>query len=220
MRSGRVRVNGSVVTTLGTKVVPGRDLVELDGREVEVPGPRWILLNKPAGTVTTTRDPRGRPTVYDLLPPELEELGLSYVGRLDMDTEGLLLLTNEGNVMNRLLHPSGEVEREYEVGLKGVPEPATLRRLEEGVELGDGPARAREVGLIRPEPGGAILRMVLTEGRNREVRRLCAAVGHPVRRLRRVRFGPVRLGSLPPGGWRDLTADEVERLRERAAEGA
>lgn len=218
MRAGRVRVNGTVVTTLGTRVVPGRDTVEVDGAEVEVPGPRWILLHKPAGRVTTTDDPRGRSTVYDLLPGEVRALGLSYVGRLDLDTEGLLLLTNEGDVMNRLLHPSGEVEREYEVGVSGVPGSAALGRLEEGVELDDGLARARRVRLLRREDGGAVVALVLTEGRNREVRRLCAAVGHPVRWLRRIRFGPVHLGDLSPGTWRDLTDDEIRRLRERAGD--
>lgn len=217
MRAGRVRVNGEVVSVPGAKVVPGKDVVEVDGTRVEVPGPRWVMLHKPPGTLTTTDDPRGRATVYDLLPAEVDELGLSYVGRLDLDTEGLLLLTNEGDVMNRLLHPGGEVEREYEVGVSGVPRPATLHRLEEGLDLHDGPARARVAELLRREDGGGVLRLVLTEGRKREVRRLCAAVGHPVRWLRRVRFGPVRLGDLPRGAWRDLTEEEMERLRNRAA---
>lgn len=219
MRAGRVRINGTVVTTLGTKVVPGSDRVEVDGERVELPEPRWIMLHKPSGVLTTRHDPRGRPTVYDLLPDAVKALGLSYVGRLDMDTEGLLLMSNEGDVMNRLLHPSGEVEREYEVGVSGAPAPRTLRGIEGGVELGDGPARARAARLLREETGGGVLRLVLTEGRNREVRRLCAAVGHPVRWLRRIRFGPVELGDLPPGAWRDLTGAEIERLRSRAAGG-
>jgi 23S rRNA pseudouridine2605 synthase len=220
MRRGRVRVNGVVVTTLGTRVVPGKDRVEVDGEPVRIPDVRWIMLHKPAGTLTTTRDPRGRRTVYDLLPPDLADLGLSYVGRLDADTEGLLLLTNDGDVANRLLHPSGEVEREYEVGVSGVPAAQDLRALLEGVELDDGPAAAREVSRIGTETAGSVLRMILVEGRKREVRRLCDAVGHPVRWLRRVRFGPVRLGDLPTASWRNLTSDEIRSLRERGGKGS
>ena len=219
MRQGRVRVNGAVVSTLGTKVVPGRDVVEVDGAPVRIPGARWIMLHKPSGTLTTARDPRGRPIVYDLLPPEIRELGLSYVGRLDEDTEGLLLLTNEGDVANRLLHPSGEVEREYEVGVRGIPEADVLRTLVRGVELDGGVAKARDARVVGRERAGGVLRLVLVEGRNREVRRLCEAVGNPVRWLRRVRFGTVRLGDLPMGAWRDLTPDELRRLRERAEAG-
>lgn len=216
VRAGRVRINGRVSTTPGVKVVPGRDRVEVDGKPVVVPPARWILLNKPPGTLTTTHDPRGRPTVYELLPPEVKDLGLSYLGRLDRDTEGLLLLSNEGDVMHRLLHPSSEVEREYDVGVAGVPGPGVLKRLEAGVRLSDGPARARTAHLLREDGGSGVLRLVLTEGRKREVRRMCAAVGHRVRSLRRVRFGPVRLGDLASGAWRDLTGDEMDRLRERA----
>jgi len=219
MLRGRVRVNGVVVTTLGTRVVPGKDLVEVDGQPVRIPKLRWIMLHKPAGTLTTTRDPRGRPTVYDVLPSEVTDLGLAYVGRLDAGTEGLLLLTNEGDIANRLLHPSGEVEREYEVGVSGVPDAAAIRGLEKGVTLDDGLARAREATPIGREPFGSVLRIVLIEGRNREVRRLCEAVGHPVRWLRRVRFGPVELGDLRVGRWRDLRPDEVRRLRERVTAG-
>jgi 23S rRNA pseudouridine2605 synthase len=219
MRRGRVRVNGVVVTTLGTRVVPGRDRVEVDGEPVRIPDLRWIMLHKPTRTLTTTRDARGRRTVYDLLPAELANLGLSYVGRLDADTEGLLLLTNDGDVANRFLHPSEEVEREYEVGVKGVPDAEALRALQRGIELDDGRAAAREARVIGSESPGAILRMILVEGRKREVRRLCEAVGHPVRWLRRVRFGPIRLGDLPLGHWRDLNPDEVRRVRERVGSG-
>lgn len=219
MRQGRVRVNGSVVSTLGTKVVPGRDVVEVDGATVGVPDARWVMLHKPSGALTTTRDPRGRPIVYDLLPPDIRGLGLSYVGRLDEDTEGLLLLTNEGDVANRLLHPSGEVEREYEVGVEGRPGTAAIQALLRGVELEDGFAKARRVRITGRDGAGSVLRLVLVEGRNREVRRLCEAVGAPVRWLRRVRFGPVRLGDLPLGAWRDLTADEMRGLRDRAEAG-
>lgn len=214
MVQGRVRVNGSVVTTLGAKVDPERDTVELDGRPVELEAPRWVAFHKPPGVLTTRDDPQGRPTVYDEIPPELRTL--KYLGRLDMDTEGLLLLSNQGDLMHRLLHPSNEVEREYEVQVVGVPDPATLGHLRSGVELDDGTARARRVEVVRTVGPGSIVRLVLLEGRKREVRRMLEAVGHPVRRLVRLRFGPVTLGSLPPGRWRDLNPDEVEALRAAA----
>lgn len=216
MVQGRVRVNGSVVTTPGTRIVPSEDRVEVDGREIGRVPFRWILFNKPAGVLTTTDDPHGRPTVYDLLPDDAS--GLSYVGRLDLDTEGLLLLTNEGDAVHALLHPSYGVEREYEAGVEGVPDAGTLRRLTRGVELEDGPARAASAEVVGREGEDAVVRLVLLEGRKREVRRLCSAVGHPVRRLRRVRFGPIGLGELPRGRWRELEEDEVARIRERVGD--
>lgn len=214
IEAGRVRVNGSVVTVLGTQVEPGRDRVELDGRTVELPGFRWILLHKPTGVLTTADDPGGGRTVYDVLPGEMT--GLRYVGRLDRETEGLLLLTNEGDVLHRLTHPSYEVEREYRADVAGEVTPAELRRLTDGVELEDGPARASRAWQSAGD-GPRTLRLVLTEGRNREVRRMLAAVGLPVRRLIRVRYGPMRLGSLGAGQWRELTEEEIHELRQTVA---
>jgi 23S rRNA pseudouridine2605 synthase len=211
---GRVRVNGEVVRTLGTRVRPGRDRVEVDGVPVESARTRWILFHKPPGILTTRTDPGGRSTVYDLLPKEAR--GLRYVGRLDRDTEGLLLLTNEGDALHRLTHPSGEVEREYEASVKGVPNAGVLRRMEEGVELEDGFARAHKVRLLRKTREGAVLSLVLLEGRKREVRRLLEAVQCPVLRLKRVRFGPVRLGALAAGAWRELNVDEIRALNAAA----
>ncbi len=210
IEAGRVRVNGDVVTVLGTRVEPGRDRVELDGRVLELPGFRWLLLHKPPGVLTTASDPGHNRTVYDLLPKEMA--ALRYVGRLDRETEGLLLLTNEGDVLHRLTHPSYGVEREYRVQVKDPVAPATLARLTAGVQLDDGPARARKAW--RP-PGASRdeLRLILTEGRNREVRRIMTAVGHPVRRLVRERYGPVTLGTLAAGRWRELTTDEIHELR-------
>lgn len=216
IRDGRVRVNADVVREMGVRV-EAEDRVFVDGREVSPEPPVWVMLHKPPGYVTTRDDPRGRPTVYDLLPARFA--GLFHVGRLDMDSEGLLLLTNEGGVANRLLHPSGEVDRVYQVDVLGTPTDEELGRLLAGVELEDGRARAHEVALLeapaeRPREGaGARLVVVMREGRKREVRRLLDAVGHPVRRLVRERLGPVMLGELAPGEWRELTAAEVEALR-------
>jgi 23S rRNA pseudouridine2605 synthase len=210
MAQGRVRVNGKVVTTLGTRVDPARDVIELDGRRVRAAPFRWILLHKPAGTLTSRRDVRGRRTVYDLLPAELH--GLRYLGRLDRDTEGLLLFTNQGDAGNELMHPSAEIEREYEVGVAGFPTEDVLRRLKRGVVLEDGVARASAVRRVGRQPDGAVIALVLLEGRKREVRRLVEAVGHPVRWLRRIRFGPQTLGTLPAGAWRDLKPREVAAL--------
>lgn len=214
MSAGRVRVNGEVVTRLGTRVVPGRDTVELDGRPVALPEVRWIALHKPRGLLCTTKDPHGGATVYDILPEEMS--GLRYVGRLDRDTEGLLLLTNEGDTSHGLLHPSREVEREYAAWVDGAPSPETLTRLTRGVELDDGPARAERVTLVERGEERSRLSLVLLEGRKREVRRLMDAVGHPVVRLIRMRFGPIELGELPSGRWRELTEEERRLLVERS----
>jgi len=202
---------------LGTKVVPGRDRVEVDEVVVEpVEGSTWIALHKPTGVLTTRSDPHGGRTVYDILPTDAG--GLRYVGRLDRDTEGLLLLCNEGDVIHGLTHPGNQVEREYRAWVLGVPNRTTLRRLVEGVALEDGPARARRARLLEREGDHALVGLVLTEGRKREVRRMLDTVGHPVRRLTRVRFGAVELGDLAPGHWREL--DEEERTKLRALAGA
>lgn len=215
MLAGRVRVNGQVIRTLGTRVDPRRDRVEVDGRPVRVGPDRWILLNKPAGTLTTRRDPGRRPTVYGHLAPA--DRALAYVGRLDQDTEGLLLFTNDGDTAHALQHPSGGIEREYLAEVVGVPDAAAVRRLEGGVLLEDGPARAVEAGVTALGPRSARVRLVLVEGRKREVRRMLEAVGHRVLRLQRVRFGPIRIGGLAPGEWRVLTEAEVEALQAAVA---
>lgn len=206
MIEGRVRVNGRIASELGTRVVPGEDTVELDGEVVPIPPPRWVAFFKPPGVLTTRGDPHGERTIYDLLPEEFE--GLRYVGRLDRDAEGLLILTNDGDAAHALQHPSGEVEREYRLEVAGTVKPRTVTQLTEGVELEDGPARAERATLIETGPVTSTLTLVLTEGRKREVRRMLSAVGHPVLRLRRTRFGTVHLGKLTPGRWRDLTESE------------
>ncbi len=210
---GRVRVNGERVTRLGTRVDPAADRIEVDGQEVESRALRWILLHKPPGYITTRDDPEGRATVYSLLDPA--DRALSYVGRLDRDTEGLLLFTNEGDLLHALLHPSSELPREYRAEVVGRPTRVAVTRLERGVELEDGLARAEQVRIL--EATGAergTLSLVLREGRKREVRRLLAAVDHPVLRLVRVRFGPLELGNLTRGSWRELLPEEVEGLRD------
>jgi len=215
---GRIEVNGVRVSEPGTRVVPGRDRVAVDGDEVRVDAePRWLALHKPAGVLTTRSDPHGGRTVYDVLPPELGTL--RYVGRLDRDTEGLLIFSNQGDVIHGLLHPSREIEREYRAWVAGAPAAGTLRRLEEGVELGDGPARAKRAELVGTEGTWSVLRIVLTEGRKREVRRLLDAVGHRVVRLMRVRFGPLELGALPEGAWRALTQHEIDLLQALGGRG-
>ncbi len=212
IRAGRVRVNGRL-PELGSKVTPGRDRVEVDGREVRLQRVEWVALHKPKGYVTTRDDPRGRKTVYDLLPAGLHHL--FHVGRLDRDSAGLLLLTNDGDTANRLLHPRYGTTKEYLADVEGEPAVRELRALVEGVELEDGMAHAETVeirGEIRD--GETRLLLVMREGRHREIRRMLEAIGYPVKRLFRRRFGPIRLGKLPPGRWRTLTQDEVELLRD------
>jgi 23S rRNA pseudouridine2605 synthase len=202
---GRVRVNGETAE-LGRRVDPDVDLVEVDGAPVPVrPDAVYYLLNKPAGVVTTASDPQGRPTVVDLVPPEPR---VFPVGRLDLETEGLLVLTNDGQLTHHLTHPSFGVEKEYVAEVEGQPSPGAVRALREGVELDDGRTAPAKVALAPPN----VLTLVIHEGRNRQVRRMCEAVGHPVRRLVRTRIGPITDRRLPPGHWRVLELDEVRAL--------
>ena len=213
---GRVTVNGEVVRTLGAKADPSQDEVRVDGRRLRFDlRQRYIVLNKPKGYVTTRNDPEGRRTIMDLLTDIREYI--YPVGRLDYDSEGLLLLTSDGELAAKLMHPRHDVERVYEAVVVGVPDDEALERLRRGVFL-DGkrtrPAqvrRGRAVGRGR-QPLTA-LTITLKEGRNRQVRRMCASIGHPVRKLTRLRMGPIRLGELRPGHWRDLSISEVEKLR-------
>ena len=213
---GRVRVNGSVLTELGTSVDPTLDQVDVDGNAVRLPEARWIRFHKPAGVLCTSVDTHGRRTIYDVLPDEYSSL--RYVGRLDLETEGLLLLTNDGDVANRLQHPRHQVEREYEVCVEGVPSEKDLARLRAGVRLDDGLARPVRVEVIAPVKEYGNLTLVMTEGRKREVRRLMYTVGFPVVTLRRVRFGPVKLGDLASGEWEVLSPHDVAALGKCAVE--
>lgn len=217
MAEGRVRVNGEVAREMGITVDPERDVVEVDGRRITMSMPVWLALHKPPGYITTRRDPGGRATIYDLLPEEHH--GLFYVGRLDYESEGLVLLTNQGDLANRLAHPRYEVERVYEVVIEGRPDAEAEKRLRFGVHLDDGVARVARLDKLGREPGHATkLRVVMLEGRKREVRRLFDAVGHPVRKLLRVAFGPIKMGELKPGEWRRLSDSEVNALADVASE--
>lgn len=212
--AGRVTVNGEVAV-LGRRVDPDHDLIEVDGAPVGVrPGLVHYLLNKPSGVVTTMSDPQGRPTVAGLVPAEPR---VFPVGRLDADTEGLLLMTNDGELANRIAHPRHGVPKEYLAEVEGGPLSAgAVRRLREGVELDDGPTAPATVSQVDP----GVLRITIHEGRNRQVRRMCEAVGHPVRRLVRVRIGPISDRSLRPGAWRPLSTEELLALTRAVSEGS
>lgn len=211
---GRVTVDGAVALP-GTQVAPGQAVL-VDGRPIAAEAVVHLMLNKPPGYVTTARDPQGRPTVLDLVDRTEHVMP---VGRLDRDTSGLLLLTNDGELAQILAHPSHGVPKTYRAVVRGLPGPAALRRLERGVELPDGRTRPAQARVLRTRSGGAELELVLKEGRNRQVRRMCAAVGHPVIALERTGYGPLGLGRLQVGGCRELTAREVALLRAAASGG-
>jgi 23S rRNA pseudouridine2605 synthase len=200
--AGRVTVNGEVAI-LGRRVQPDSDVVEVDGAPIGVkPGLVYYLLNKPPGVVTTSADTHDRPTVIDIVPSEPRVFA---IGRLDLETEGLLLITNDGELANRIAHPSHGVDKEYLADVEGGEVSAgKIRQLREGVELDDGLTAPAKVS--QPEPG--VLRIVIHEGKNRQVRRMCEAIGHPVRRLVRTRIGPISDRTLKPGEWREWTDDE------------
>jgi 23S rRNA pseudouridine2605 synthase len=213
IREGRVSVNGRVAV-LGDRVDPSRDVVEVNGRRASVdPGLRYLALHKPAGVTSTMRDPHAEADLGTYLP---EDVRVFPVGRLDRETEGLLLLTNDGELASRLLHPRHGVEKEYLAEVEGTPTDRQIGRLRRGVELDDGPARAVAARSLARAGGKGAVRVVMAEGRKREVRRMLAAVGLPVRRLIRVRFGPVALARLRPGERRELTPSEVQALYRAA----
>ena len=215
---GRVSVNGTTVSELGSKADPETDDIRVDGRRLKMPARRrYILLYKPKGYITTRSDPERRPTVLDLLTTGGVREYVYPVGRLDYDSEGLLLLTSDGDLAEKLTHPKHGVGREYHVRVRGVPDDKALERLRRGISL-DGertaPASVDLHKVIETERGAdAILSMVIYEGRNRQVRRMCEAVGHPVNKLKRVRIGPITDDHIRPGEFRDLDEREVEALR-------
>jgi 23S rRNA pseudouridine2605 synthase len=211
IKTGRVRVNGEP-GQLNT-FVESRDRVEVDGEEVRPQRLAYVLLHKPAGVVTTASDPQGRPTVVGLIDHDLRVVP---VGRLDVETTGALLLTNDGALAHRLAHPKYEVEKVYEAEVEGEPSDEALRRLAEGVELDDGVTAPAEVRRLGP----SLVELSIHEGRNRQVRRMLEAVGHPVKRLHRSRYAGLTLDQLEPGEWRELSRDEVKRAPSEPGPGA
>ena len=208
---GRVEVNGRIVTEQGLRVDPERDVVRVDGSRI--PPPRhhvYAVFNKPRGVVSTMDDPEGRPTLSEYLIGRKDRL--FHVGRLDTDTEGLLILTNDGDFAHKLAHPSFEVPKTYLAEVTGVVNVATIKRLKNGITLEDGPIKPSAIKLMSVSGEKSMVRITLTEGRNRIVRRTMEAVGHPVRRLSRIGIGPVRLGNLQVGTLRDLTREELGEL--------
>ena len=214
MLEGRVTVNGATIRELGTKADAAGDDIRVDGCRVKVAERRrYVLLNKPRGYVTTRADPQKRPTVLDLVAvPEY----IYPVGRLDFDSEGLLLLTNDGDLAARLTHPSHGIPRVYEATVLGVPDDHDVRRLARGVVVGGRRTAPAEVVKVGEKAGRTMLRVTVREGRNRQVRKMCEAIGHPIDHLKRVAIGPIRDPRLKLGHWRELTAAEVQKLRTAA----
>lgn len=212
MTAGRVSVNDTVVTELGAKVDPRTDSVKVDGREVRLAdAPTYLMLNKPTGVVTTMSDPQQRPTVATLVPRD-EHPGLFPVGRLDFNTTGLLLFTTDGELAHRLLHPRWKVPKTYLATVDGWPDENDIASLRRGVELDDGVTAPADARTLERLHGSSVVEITITEGRKRQVRRMFSAVSHPVISLHRMRFGPLELGDLSSGAWRQLGPEEVESL--------
>lgn len=207
--AGRVTVNGELVTLLGTRIDPQQDTVAVDGVPITQPTKRTIMLNKPAGFITTRHDPQARDTVMTLVPPIP---GLHPIGRLDMETTGLLLLTNDGDLTYALTHPKHHVNKTYQAWVTGVPTDDELTALRCGIQLDDGLTAPAEVRQLQESHDRALIEITIHEGRNRQVRRMLKAIGHPVVSLRRLRIGPLELGDLNDGAWRDLTHDELQEI--------
>jgi len=208
---GRVAVNGCVVTKLGTKVDPGRDKIRVDGKLVKsFPKKVYIMVNKPAGYVSTLKDPQGRPVITDLL--NRTGARVFPVGRLDYDAEGLLLLTNDGELAYRLQHPRYGIKRTYEVKVKDIPADSALSDLRKGIKLEDGITLPAQAAYLKKAVKNCWLKITLSEGRNKQVKRMCTAIGHPVVKIKRVSLGALNLGGLSRGRYRRLTKDEVKAL--------
>src|SRR4051794_39609206 len=217
IREGRVEIDRKTVTELGTRVDLQTQEIRVDGEALPRPKLVYFAVNKPVGVVSTARDPAGRPRIIDLLPPDVPRT--FSVGRLDMETEGLILVTNDGDLANGLTHPRHGIEKIYQVQVAGKMEPDVLAQLKRGVHLAEGFAHVKHVRIKSSRTRSTILEMVLDEGRNREVRRLLARVGHKVQKLKRIAVGPVRLGELPSGAVRPLNNKEVTALKEAVARG-
>jgi len=216
IRAGRVRVDGEAVTEPGRLVDPETQRVEVDGRPIALQPKLYILLNKPRGPISAAADDRGRRTVLDILPHM--EARLYPAGRLDADTEGLLLITNDGDLTYRLTHPRFGIEKVYEAEVKGRPSRDDLATLEKGIVLEEGPTGPAHTKLLRAGRNSSLVEVAVHAGRKRMVRRMLEAVGHPVTALRRTRIGPLTLGRLPPGQWRPLTSAEITTLKSAVAD--
>jgi 23S rRNA pseudouridine2605 synthase len=217
--SGRVQVNGMTITTQGTRINPDTDIVLVDHKPVRTPSKHvYLLLNKPIGYVSTAHDPQGRPTVLDLLPAELRALRVYPVGRLDIDTGGLLLLTNDGDFALHVTHPRYSMQKYYQALVQGCPSESSLRALRSGVTIKEDigcshKTSPAQVHLLRRAGTDCWLSLTIHEGRKRQVRRMLAAVGHPVLELIRVGIGPIELGDMPVGKWRFLNDEELKALQ-------
>lgn len=215
IEEGRVHVDGEIVVKLGTKIDPTKQIVFVDGQRIIVQDLQYFVLNKPSGIVSTSNDPSGRPRVIDLIDTDKR---VYNVGRLDQSSEGLILVTNDGELANQLTHPRFGVEKKYHVLVDGIPAYSALRQLEEGIYIAEGKVRASHIKFMKKAKNGSWLEIILTEGRNREIRRMLSTIGHKVRTLKRVAIGPLRLGDLPKGAHRPLTSTELKALK-RAASG-
>jgi 23S rRNA pseudouridine2605 synthase len=211
---GNVQVNGKVVRELGTRVNPETDQIVVNGRPIRLEQHVYLLLHKPTGVITSVSDPRGRRVVTDLLKGIKERV--YPVGRLDYDTSGLLLLTNDGELANKLAHPSYEIDKVYRAWVRGIPTPDKVKKLATGIQLEDGMTSPGEARLLKTAPAGnkSLVELTIHEGRNRQVRRMCEAIGHPVITLERIRLGFLTLDGLQPGQYRPLTSQEVDRLKQ------
>ncbi|GIP37512.1 ribosomal large subunit pseudouridine synthase B [Paenibacillus sp. J31TS4] len=216
--SGRVEVNGVTVKDLGAKADPANDEIKVDGRAIGREAKVYLLFHKPKGVISSVKDPKGRKVVTDFLKQVKERV--YPVGRLDYDTEGLLILTNDGEFANLLTHPKYHVPRTYHATVKGVPHGSVLERLSSGIELEDGMTAPAEVDYhdVNPEKNETVVSLTIYEGRNRQVRRMMEAVKYPVTRLKRIQFGPLHLSGLPRGKYRPLTKQEIKELTDAAME--
>ncbi|MDY6843639.1 MAG: pseudouridine synthase [Thermodesulfobacteriota bacterium] len=217
IQAGKVVINGKRATQLGTKVDPTKDVIRVEGKIITYHQPKiYIVMNKPKGYLTTLHDPQKRPIVTDLLKGV--EARIFPVGRLDYDTEGLLFLTNDGDLAHRLLHPSSRIQKTYVVEIEGCLSPKEVSQLERGIHLDDGPSSSVTAQFVKKTNGGSIWKVSIHEGRKRQIKRIFQKLGHPVRGLKRIKFGPLRLGKLVPGEYRFLTTDEIANLRRFIAQ--
>lgn len=213
IEEGRVEVDGQTITKLGTKVDPAKQKISVDGNALKIEKLQYFLLNKPPGVLSTSNDPSGRVRVIDLIQTKNR---VYNVGRLDQSSEGMILVTNDGDLANRLTHPRYGIEKKYHVQVAGQPEAADLKTLTDGVYLAEGKAKATSAKFIRKGKESSWIEITLTEGRNREIRRLLAKIGHKVRTLKRVSIGPLKLKDLPAGAHRELTGSELSALKKAA----